>query len=90
MTVNEPLITINSIILEFLIKRSRDPDGLFLDEVLFLPPKRRTFSLLKRLRIRRMCAGGGERQLGELAFTDACLHQQHRATPSLFESFFSI
>ena len=35
-----------------------------------------------------MCAGGGERQLGELAFTDGYLHQQHRAKPSLLKKFF--
>ena len=35
-----------------------------------------------------MCAGGGERQLGELAITDDCLHQQHRAKPSLLKKFF--
>ena len=35
-----------------------------------------------------MCAGVGERQLGELAFTDDCLHQQHRAKPSLLKKFF--
>ena len=35
-----------------------------------------------------MCAGGGERQLGELAITDGYLHQQHRAKPSLLKKFF--
>ena len=35
-----------------------------------------------------MCAVGGERQLGELAFTDDCLHQQLRAKPSLLKKFF--
>ena len=35
-----------------------------------------------------MCAGDGERQLGELAITDDYLHQQHRAKPSLLKKLF--
>ena len=35
-----------------------------------------------------MCAVGGERKLGVLAITDDCLHQQHRAKPSLHQKLF--
>ena len=55
----------------------------------FLSLKIRDLFLFQwRLRIRRMCAGGGEKQLGVLAITDGYLHQQLRATPSLHWKFF--